>query len=72
MAVSGAALSPLMGRSTHRRQRFLMAMTNVRLGVWIMNPRHRDRNLADDGMLLREPKPVDGTGNGRAEAAAFG
>src|SRR5262249_35498583 len=44
MAVSGAALSPLMGRFTYRPLRFLMAMTNVRLGVWIRNPRHRDWN----------------------------
>jgi hypothetical protein len=38
MAVSGAALSPLMGRFTHPVLRFLMALTNVRLGVWIPNP----------------------------------
>lgn len=44
MAVSGAALSPLMGRFTYRPLRFLMAMTNIRLGVWIRNPRHRDWN----------------------------
>lgn len=41
MAVSGAALSPLMGRFTYPPMRFLMALTNVRLGVWIKNPRHR-------------------------------
>jgi hypothetical protein len=35
MAVSGAALSPMMGRFTHPALRFLMALTNVRLGVWI-------------------------------------
>lgn len=40
MAVSGAALSPLMGRFTYPPLRFLMALTNVRLGVWIMNPQH--------------------------------
>ncbi len=40
MAVSGAALSPLMGRYTYPPLRFLMALTNVRLGVWIKNPRH--------------------------------
>lgn len=44
MAVSGAALSPLMGRFTHRPLRFLMAMTNIRLGVWIRNPLHRGWN----------------------------
>jgi hypothetical protein len=37
MAVSGAALSPMMGRFTHPALRFLMALTNVRLGVWIPN-----------------------------------
>jgi hypothetical protein len=40
MAVSGAALSPLMGRFTFPPLRFLMALTNVRLGVWIRNPLH--------------------------------
>ncbi len=40
MAVSGAALSPLMGRFTYPPLRFLMALTNVRLGVWIRNPKH--------------------------------
>jgi hypothetical protein len=40
MAVSGAALSPLMGRFTFPPLRFLMALTNVRLGVWIKNPLH--------------------------------
>jgi hypothetical protein len=42
MAVSGAALSPLMGRFTHPVLRFLMALTNVRLGVWIPNGAMRD------------------------------
>lgn len=43
MAVSGAALSPLMGRFTYPPVRFLMALTNVRLGVWIPNPRYENR-----------------------------
>jgi hypothetical protein len=38
MAISGAALSPLMGRFTLPAFRFLMAMLNIRLGVWIRNP----------------------------------
>jgi hypothetical protein len=42
MAVSGAALSPLMGRFTYAPLRFLMALTNVRLGVWVPNPRFMD------------------------------
>lgn len=40
MAVSGAALSPIMGRFTYPPLRFLMAMTNVRLGIWVPNPKH--------------------------------
>ncbi|GLZ28692.1 hypothetical protein Lesp02_08820 [Lentzea sp. NBRC 105346] len=40
MAVSGAAVSPLMGKFTYPPLRFLMALTNVRLGVWIKNPSH--------------------------------
>ncbi len=40
MAVSGAALAPLMGRYTYSPLRFLMALTDVRLGVWVRNPRH--------------------------------
>jgi hypothetical protein len=38
MAVSGAALSPMMGRFTYPPMRFLMALTNVRLGVWVPSP----------------------------------
>ena len=44
MAVSGAALSPLMGRFTYPPFRLLMALTNVRLGVWVRNPRHPSWN----------------------------
>ena len=38
MAISGAALSPMMGRLTLPAFRFLMAMLNIRLGVWVRNP----------------------------------
>ncbi|MFV0457452.1 MAG: hypothetical protein ACK5MT_01580 [Actinomycetales bacterium] len=38
MALSGAALSPIMGRYTYPPLRFLMALTGVRLGVWVPNP----------------------------------
>jgi hypothetical protein len=41
MAVSGAALSPIMGRFTYPPMRFLMALTNVRLGVWVPSPLHK-------------------------------
>lgn len=47
MAISGAAISPLMGRFTVPAFRFLMAMMNIRLGVWIPNPAFDGRALAD-------------------------
>jgi hypothetical protein len=39
VAMSGAAVSPSMGKHSVRALRFLLALTNVRLGVWIPNPR---------------------------------
>jgi hypothetical protein len=38
MAMSGAAVAPSMGKMTIPPLRFLMAMFNLRLGVWIPNP----------------------------------
>jgi hypothetical protein len=38
IAVSGAALSPSMGKMTRPWLRLLMALFNVRLGVWLPNP----------------------------------
>jgi len=38
IAMSGAALSPEMGRMTRAPLRFLLTMFNIRLGVWIPNP----------------------------------
>ncbi|HEX2070380.1 MAG TPA: hypothetical protein VHF90_01880 [Thermoleophilaceae bacterium] len=39
VAVSGAAVAPSMGKATNRSLTFLLALANVRLGVWIPNPR---------------------------------
>jgi rhodanese-related sulfurtransferase len=39
VAMSGAALSPSMGKETRRSLRFLLALANIRLGVWVPNPR---------------------------------
>ena len=39
VAISGAAVSPEMGRATRAPLRFLLTLANVRLGVWIPNPR---------------------------------
>ncbi len=42
VAMSGAAVSPSMGKLTRPSIRFLMAMANVRLGVWVPNPRRME------------------------------
>lgn len=39
VAMSGAAISPSMGKMTKKSLTFLMALANVRLGVWVPNPR---------------------------------
>jgi hypothetical protein len=39
VAISGAAVSPSMGKMTPRPLTFLMALANLRLGVWVPNPR---------------------------------
>jgi hypothetical protein len=38
VAVSAAAVSPLAGRTTRQSQRVLLALANVRLGLWLPNP----------------------------------
>jgi hypothetical protein len=57
--MSGAALSPSMGKETRASVRFLLGMANVRLGVWLPNPRRMDafvklrsslRNEVGDGV----------------------
>ena len=40
MAVSGAAVSPTMGRMTRKPMRLLLGIANVRLGLWLPNPRY--------------------------------
>jgi hypothetical protein len=45
VAMSGAAISPAMGKLTRRSFRFLLGLANVRLGVWVPNPRRTDRWL---------------------------
>src|SRR4051812_7858924 len=39
VAVSGAAVSPVMGRMTRAPLRLLLGLANVRLGLWLPNPR---------------------------------
>jgi hypothetical protein len=42
VAISGAAVSPLMGRYAEQMApyRFLLALFNIRLGTWVRNPAH--------------------------------
>ncbi|HEX4254526.1 MAG TPA: hypothetical protein VH089_05530, partial [Streptosporangiaceae bacterium] len=39
VAISGAAVSPLMGSATKVAYRILLTATNVRLGIWLPHPR---------------------------------
>ncbi len=43
MAISGAAVSPAMGKGTFPALRFALAFFDLRLGVWLPNP-HREMN----------------------------
>jgi hypothetical protein len=38
VAASGAAFAPVMGKMTRPQFRFVLALANVRLGVWLPNP----------------------------------
>jgi hypothetical protein len=40
VAMSGAAFAPVMGKKSIRTLTFLLALTNLRLGVWLPNPQH--------------------------------
>jgi hypothetical protein len=50
IAVSGAAISPSMGRMSRPSLRFLLTLANARLGVWLPNPRGvRSEDVHDSG-----------------------
>ena len=57
MAVSGAAFSPIMGRSTRPGFRLLMALFDVRLGLWLPNPRWIPGVKTARGAPLAWPPP---------------
>jgi hypothetical protein len=56
-AMSGAAISPSMGKMTRRPLTFLMALANIRLGVWVPNPRWVHAFRADQELRLRYVRP---------------
>ena len=51
VAISGAAVSPLMGRYAEQMApyRFLLTVFNIRLGTWVRNPAH----TPDDAMPMK-------------------
>jgi hypothetical protein len=54
MAITGAAFSPSMGKMTKAPVRFLMAIFNLRLGVWLPNPHNRHvRKQVAKGLPLK-------------------
>jgi patatin-like phospholipase len=57
LAVSGAAVDPDTYATKSRPVSFLMTLLNVRLGIWVLNPRHEPRRLrwpAWYQLMLRE------------------
>lgn len=56
-AMSGAAISPSMGKMTRRPLTFLMALANIRLGVWVPNPRWVRAFCHDHGLRRRHVRP---------------
>lgn len=68
MAISGAALSPVMGRLTVRPLRILLALLNVRLGVWIPSParfeewdRRESTRISSDALRQETSVPLSET-----------
>jgi hypothetical protein len=59
-AISGAAISPLMGAATRHAYRILLTATNVRLGVWLPHPAlvRKARQLIDQ----QEQRPHEALG----------
>jgi hypothetical protein len=57
IAMSGAAVSPSMGKMTRRPLTFLMALANLRLGVWVPNPRWLGEWNRDERLRNRNLRP---------------
>jgi hypothetical protein len=58
VAMSGAAISPSMGKMTRSPLTFLMALLNVRLGVWVPNPRRVDSWTKDRPLSMLVEKTL--------------
>ena len=70
VAVSGAAVSPVMGKMTRPSMRILLAAADVRLGVWLPSPaRVRDGNLP---LAAQRPSGSAGGGGSAVRCGASG
>jgi hypothetical protein len=59
-AISGAAVSPLMGSATRQAYRILLTATNIRLGVWLPHPALvREARKRIDDQAKDIPAPPD-------------
>ena len=61
VAMSGAAVSPAMGKAAPRSFAFLLALANIRLGVWLPNPRWAAQLKRKDDRRLKlfdRPRPI--------------
>jgi hypothetical protein len=76
VAMSGAAVSPAMGKKTIKAMSFLLGLTNVRLGVWVPNPRRVDTlsesRLAPVSRALHKALPLEDLSVRRAGRPAPG
>jgi hypothetical protein len=57
MAISGAAFSPSMGKMTRAPYRFFLALANLRLGVWVPNPRRLEKFKSRNVLHQVLPRP---------------
>jgi len=62
LAVSGAAVDPDTYATKSRSVSFLMALLNIRLGIWVLNPRHEPRRLRWPAWYLLMMREMLGVG----------
>jgi hypothetical protein len=55
VGMSGAAVSPAMGRDNRGSTGALLALANLRLGMWMPNPRYLGQPPAEDAATGRRP-----------------
>jgi hypothetical protein len=65
VAMSGAAIAPSMGKFTRPSLRFLLAMANVRTGVWLPNPARIESFVDLRSALKKQAKGI--LGNTKAQ-----